>query len=85
MAHTGCQIAFEEDSVDIFLCMTENGRIARHVAKQRPKQPILACCTNGSAVRQMNMMRGIVGYKVPEYDAEREEELIEMVLSVAQD
>lgn len=33
LAHTGCQIAFEEDSVDIFLCMTENGKIARHVAK----------------------------------------------------
>ena len=33
LAHTGCQIAYEEDSVDIFLCMTENGKIARHVAK----------------------------------------------------
>jgi hypothetical protein len=33
----------------------------------------------------MNMMRGIVGYKVPEYDAEREEELLELILTVAQE
>jgi len=31
----------------------------------------------------MNMMRGIVGYKIPEYDADREEDLLELVLTVA--
>ena len=86
LAHTGCQIAYEQkENVDMFVCMTETGLIARHVAKQRPKQPILACCTSGQAVRQMNMMRGIVGYKVPEYDPEREEELLELILTVAQE
>jgi pyruvate kinase len=44
----GCAIAYEQkENVDMFVCLTEDGKIARHLAKQRPKQPILACSTNG--------------------------------------
>ena len=35
----------------MFVVITENGRVARHIAKQRPKQPILACSVSGQAVR----------------------------------
>ena len=48
----GCAIAYEQkENVDMFVCLTEDGKIARHLAKQRPKQPILACSTNGQVVR----------------------------------
>lgn len=87
LCSTGCQIAYEQkENVDMFVVLTENGRVARHIAKQRPRQPILACSVNGQVVRQMNMMRGVTGYKIPEYDVkEREEDLLDMVLSVAQE
>ena len=49
---TGCTIAFEErENVDMFVCLTENGKIARYIAKHHPKQPILACSINGQVVR----------------------------------
>jgi|TARA_B110000285_G_C15046559_1_gene574618 pyruvate kinase len=66
LAATGCSIAFDpRENVDMFVCLTDDGMIARHLAKQRPKQPILACSISGQTVRQMNMVRGIVGYKIP--------------------
>jgi len=35
---TSCALAFEQDSdVDMLVCMTENGKIARHLSKQKPK------------------------------------------------
>ena len=35
---TGCTIAFEErENIEIFVCLTENGMIARYIAKQQPK------------------------------------------------
>ena len=48
LAHTGCSIAYEQrENVDMFVCLTQNGKIARHLSKQKPKQPILACSTSG--------------------------------------
>lgn len=86
LAQNGAQIAYEQrENVDMFVCMTENGKIARHLAKQRPKQPILACSTSGQVVRQVNMMRGVVGYKIPEYLESKHDELLDMLLGVAQE
>lgn len=52
LSTAGCAIAYEQkENVDMFVCLTETGKIARHLAKQRPKQPILACSTNGQVVR----------------------------------
>lgn len=52
LAHNGASIAYEQrENVDMFVCLTENGKIARHLARQRPKQPILACSTSGQVVR----------------------------------
>lgn len=31
------------------------------------------------------MMRGVTGYKIPEYEKDREEDLLELVLAVAQE
>lgn len=34
LAHNGAQIAFEQkDNVDLFVCFTENGKIARYLSK----------------------------------------------------
>jgi len=34
LAHTGCSIAYEQrENVDMFVCLTENGKIARHLAR----------------------------------------------------
>jgi len=35
LATTACSIALE-NNVDLFVCQTENGKIARYVAKYRP-------------------------------------------------
>lgn len=38
LCNTACSMAFEKDSdVDIILCFTENGKIARFLSKQRTK------------------------------------------------
>jgi len=69
----------------MFVCITESGKIARHLAKQKPKQPILACSTSGQIVRQINMTRGVVGYKIPEYMKQRTDDLVDLILRVAQE
>lgn len=33
----------------------------------------------------MNMTRGVTGYKIPQYESAKEEELLHLVLSVAQE
>lgn len=35
LATTACSIALD-NNVDVFICLTENGRIARYVAKYKP-------------------------------------------------
>jgi len=64
LCSTATQIALD-NNVDLFVCLTETGNIARALAKQRPMQTILACSTLPQVVRQMNSSRGVVGYKVP--------------------
>jgi len=79
-------MAFEKDSdVDIIVCITENGKIARYLSKQRTKQPVLACSTNSQTVRQCNAYRGVVGYKIPQYLPMKGEDLIDLLLKVAQE
>jgi len=41
--------------------LTETGKLARLVAKYRPKVPILACSNVERVVRQMNCIRGVQG------------------------
>jgi pyruvate kinase len=66
LATTACNIALD-NNVDVFICLTESGRIARYVAKYRPFQTILACSTSSSVVRQVNVARGVIGYKIPSF------------------
>lgn len=81
---TGCTIAFEEsENVDMFVCLTDTGKVARFLAKHHPKQPILACSTSGQTVRQVNMTRGVVGYKIPQYMKEKTDDLVDLILQIA--
>jgi len=69
----------------MMVCLTETGKIAKYLAKQRPKQPILACSTSGQTVRQINSHRGVVGYKIPEHMRSKGEDMMELLLKVAQE
>lgn len=64
LASTACSIALD-NNVDLFICLTETGKVARFIAKYRPYQSILACSTSSAVVKQSNMCRGIIGYKIP--------------------
>lgn len=66
LCSTATQIALD-NNVDLFVVLTTNGKIARYLAKQRPMQTILACCTQQQVVRQVNTSRGVIGYKVPSF------------------
>jgi len=69
----------------MFICLTETGRIARYIAKYRPFQPILACSTNTNVVRQVNMTRGINGFKIPGHLRNRADKLMHLVLKSAKE
>ncbi len=56
-----------DNNVDLFVCLTETGRIARFLSKCRPIQPILACTTSTNVVRQTNISKGVIGYKIPSF------------------
>ncbi len=93
LSTTACSIALKND-VDIFVCLTETGRIARFLAKYKPYQPILACTTSSSVVRQINAMRGVIGYKIPSFMSKdlklnvlekQGDKLLSLVLKVAKE
>lgn len=66
LCSTATQIAID-NNVDLFIALTNTGKIARALAKQKPMQTILACCTQPQVVRQVNTSRGVIGYKVPQF------------------
>ena len=67
--------------IDLIVCITDTGRIARLVAKYRPQQPILACSISQAIMRQMNLSRGVVGHVIPSYQGQ--ENLIKNVVNHA--
>jgi len=56
--------------INLIVCITDTGRIARLVAKYRPEQPIFACSSNQAIVRQMNLSRGVIGHQINEIKGE---------------
>jgi pyruvate kinase len=53
--------------IGLIIVLTDSGKLARLVSKYRPEVKILACSINGSIVRQMNTMRGCIGFKIPTF------------------
>jgi len=84
LATTACSIALD-NNVDMFICLTETGRIARYIAKYRPFQPILACSTSTAITRQVNMTRGVTGYKIPTHLRNRGDKLLSLILKLAKE
>ena len=78
-----CASAALSLNIDIIIVLTDTGRIARLVAKYRPKQPILACSVSAHVVRQMNLSRGARGFKVPSFQGV--DSLLQVVMKAAKD
>ena len=66
LASTATQIALD-NNVDLLVCLTKTGRVARYLVRQKPEQVVLACSELSHVVRQVNCSRGVLGYKVPGY------------------
>jgi pyruvate kinase len=81
LCSTATQIALD-NNVDLFVILTDTGKIARYLAKQRPMRTILACSTKQQVVRQCNTSRGVIGYKVPEHIKKHQEKLLSLVMMV---
>jgi pyruvate kinase len=69
--------------IDLVIVLTDTGNLARLVAKYRPSVPILACSVNNSVIRQLNVVRGIIGYKIPSYQGT--DNLLQLVIKYAKD
>lgn len=67
--------------IDCIIVLTDTGRIARYVAKYRPKQPILACSVSLPIVKQMNLSRGVVGHEISSFQGT--ENLIKATINAA--
>ena len=52
-------------NVELIIVSTVNGNMPRFISKYRPKQLILAWCTSHHVVRQLNLLRGVLGYRIP--------------------
>ena len=64
VASAVCSAAIDMKDVALIIALTDTGKLARMIAKYRPMVNILACSVNGHAVRQMNAMRGVMGFKI---------------------
>lgn len=54
-------------NIGLIIVLTDNGKLARLISKYRPEVKILACSINASVVRQLNSVRGCIGYKIPTF------------------
>jgi len=54
-------------NVDLVIVISETGSIARLVAKYRPIQPVLVCSINNYVIKQLNITRGTIGFKIPSF------------------
>lgn len=66
LASTANQIGLD-NNVDLMVCLTSTGRVARYLVRQKPEQMVLACSEFSHVVRQVNCSRGVLGYKIPGY------------------
>lgn len=62
-----CAAILDQKDISLIIVLTDSGKLARLVSKYRPEVNILACSVNAVAVRQMNAMRGVIGYKIPTF------------------
>lgn len=69
--------------IDLIIVLTDSGKQARLVAKYRPRVPILACSVSNPVIRQLNVTRGVIGYKMPSFQGT--DTLLQLVIKTARD
>jgi pyruvate kinase len=70
-------------NIDLIVCVTDTGCIARLVSKYRPPVPILACSVVNSVIKNLQMVRGVWGSKIPQYNSN--DNVVQMVVKVAKE
>jgi len=70
-------------NIDLIITVTDTGSIARLVSKYKPPVPILACSVVNSVIRNLNMVRGVWGFKIPAY--QQSDNIVQMVVKVAKE
>jgi len=69
--------------IDLIVVLTDTGHMARLCAKYRPNCPILACSVSLSVIRQLNVARGVQGFKIPSYQGT--DNLVQLVIRQAKE
>ena len=69
--------------IDLIIVLTDTGHMARLVSKYRPCVPILACSVSLAVIRQLNVARGVTGYKIPSYQGT--DNLVQLVIKQAKE
>ena len=54
-------------NIDLIIVLTDSGKLARLTSKYRPEVNILACSINAHVATQMNVQRGVIGFKIPTF------------------
>ena len=54
-------------NIDLIVVITDTGNICRLLSKYKPPVPIFACCVSYHVIRNLQMVWGITGYKIPSY------------------
>jgi len=67
VASAVCAAVLDQKDISLIIVLTDSGKLARLVSKYRPEVKILACSINAHVVRQMNTMRGVIGFKIPTF------------------
>jgi pyruvate kinase len=63
------------------MVLTEDGESARLISKYRPRQPIFACSTNSGVIRSLNLVQGVIPFKIPSFQGT--ENLLRSLISTA--
>lgn len=58
-----------EDPIDLVLCLSHEGKMAKLLSKYMLPIPLVAACPNSKIIKQLSLMNGVVGIKVPDFDS----------------
>jgi pyruvate kinase len=73
----------QELNIDIIIVITDTGHICHLLSKYKPPVPIFACCVSNQVIRQLQLVWGIFGYKIPSYQGT--EHLLQLVIKQAKE
>ena len=54
-------------NIDLMIVITDTGSLARLASKYKPPVPILACSMHNHVIKQLQVTRGVWGYKIGSY------------------